>query len=340
MRSAKIALILFLLVDCGRVSSNSARVEGSLDSTSLAAAQGPLQVMVVGTALSTKTDAAGRFTLNNVPARAVPVRFAGSGVDATVTLIGLTAGQTLRITVHIIGNAVEVATLPPDPIRLTGSISAVGASSITVSGIEVDTDANTEFVQNEAAIHFADLKAGDIVRVEGTLQAGGKLLARSIHRFLPPDFDKVSLAGVVDTLAAPNLTISGLTISTDSNTRFGGNLTMFADLKAGDQVVVRGTLRPDGSVLATRVTRGDGEEDEAEDEVDGAIASIAPPDSFMVGNTKVVVNASTQIEGEATDGGQLSFADLKVGDHVQVEGATQSDGSFLAATIDVGGEGD
>lgn len=340
MRSARIALIVFFLAACGKGMLTS-RVEGSLDSSSLAAAQGPLHVTVVGTTLATSTDANGRFTIDGVPPGEVVLHFTGNGVDVTVTLAGLVAGQTLQVTLHINGKEAQVVTPAPDLIRLAGSISAVGTKSITVSGIMVETDANTKFVQNEAAIHFSDLKTGDIVRIEGTLQAGGKVLARKIQRFVPPDFNQVTLTGDIEKITAPDFIISGLTIATDANTKFAGGAKSFADLVMGDRVRVRGTLRADGSVLASKVVKGEEEENEDEVELDGAIATITPPDTFTVGNTKVVVNAATRIEAheEEQHGGDerlLSFADLKVGDQVHVEGTARADGSLLAAEIEVG----
>jgi hypothetical protein len=98
-------------------------------------------------------------------------------------------------------------------------------------------------------------------------------------------------------------------------------------------------LQPDGSVLASKLKVENNENDNQNHEsVDfsGHINSISAP-TLMVSGHKVVTNASTRIrKGDKT----LGFADLKVGDKVEVEGTSQPDGSVLASKIKVEGSGD
>jgi len=214
-------------------------------------------------------------------------------------------------------------------------------------------DATTRVVARRATIELSSLKVNQIVAVVGTL-AGGKVLARLVDLLLPANFDQIVLRGTIDSVGASSFVVSGLTIGTGPDTRFRHGLTL-ADLKAGERVAVQGTLQPDGTVLASVVRDLDADEVRVI-EVEGAITAIAPPDHLKVAGVTVVVNADTRIEAEGgghrgpdlrvvragpfshdDDDDTLSFADLAVGDEVEVEGLAQPDGSVLALKIEVEG---
>jgi len=331
-------VLVLALAACGQGSGQGARIEGMLDPASLRAVGGqPVQVSMVGTPRSTFTDASGQFTFDEVGTATgdVALRFSARGIDVTVRISGLQAGQTIQITVQISGKGAVVRRAKGDGIVLVGAVGAVGASSITVSGIEVDTDANTRIEDREdEPLALADLKIGDVVRVEGTLQAGGKVLAREIERLAPPGLNEALLRGMVTSVDASRatFTVSGLTVSTDASTKLVGIATL-ADLKVGDRVLVQGTLQPDGSVKARLVVKrpaAPAVRDEVE--IEGAITSITAPDRFQVAGKTVVTNSSTRLEGEHDM--PLTFADLKVGDRVEVEGVAQADGTILARKVE------
>jgi hypothetical protein len=343
----KVFSLALVLTACGSSTTGSARLEGMMDPASLSAARGDaVQVSVMGTSQSTATDASGRFSFGGLAPGETNLRFRGNGFDFTVRISGLAAGQTLQITVRITEHGCEVRRAKGNEIALVGAITSVGASSITVSGLEVDVDANTRIEAGEAddsPLALTDLKAGDIVRVEGSLQAGGKVLAGEIERLAPAGMAEVLLRGMVDSVDAKGagFTVSGLKIVTNSSTKLAG-IAAVTDLKAGDRVLVQGTLQSDGSVLARLVVKQQQENEEEEDEmeIEGTITSITPPDTLVVAGKTVKVNASTKFEdeneGEHGDGGEqtITFADLKVGDFVEVEGVTQADGTFLAQKIE------
>ncbi len=64
---------------------------------------GGIKVSIVGTNLSTTTDASGVFILSGVPSGKVVVRFEGPGIDARLEISGLVDGQTVTITVQVQG---------------------------------------------------------------------------------------------------------------------------------------------------------------------------------------------------------------------------------------------
>jgi hypothetical protein len=99
----------------------------------------------------------------------------------------------------------------------------------------------------------------------------------------------------------------------------------------GDPVQVEGTLRADGTVLARsihKLTRD--EEDENEVEFEGAIQSVTPP-TLTVANKTVLTDSNTRI---SRNDSTVMLSDLQVGEHVEVEGMRQADGSVLATQIE------
>jgi hypothetical protein len=290
------------------------------------------------------------------------LRFQAPGIDSTLKIPGLVPRQTVRISVRINGRTVTVVT-GENQTTLVGSIDALGTNTLTISGLEIDVNDQTKITARRAALTFADLKVNQIVSVQGTI-ASGKVTANAVNVLLPANFDQILLQGPIDvgslSVGPPaKFTVSGMTITTDENTKFRRGLT-FADLKEGDQVVVQGTLQPDGTVLANVVRDLAAEAGQAV-EVEGAITTITPPDQIVVNGTTIVVNADTRIVGEGNHSGRgpgshdlrlitgrssadhgddddevtLTFADLKVGDEVEVDGIAQADGSVLALRVKV-----
>ena len=338
----KVLPLALALVGCGSSTTSGARIEGMMDPASLFAARGsPVQVSISGTPQSTATDATGRFSFAGLAPGDATLRFRGSGFDVSVRIPGLKDKQTLQITVRITEHGCEVRRGKSNEITVVGAIDKVGTSSITISGLEIATDANTKIEDHDANLALSDLKAGDIVRVEGTLQAEGKVLAQEIELLAPAGSAAVLLRGAVDSVDAKgaSFTVSGLKIATDSSTKFA-NATGVGDLKAGDRVLVQGTLQSDGSVLARLVVKQQVEdEDEDEAEIEGKITKITAPDTFVVAGKTVKVDSSTRFEDdhEGEGGGDehtLTFADLKVDDFVEVEGVAQADGTLLAKKVE------
>ncbi|MFL5364772.1 MAG: DUF5666 domain-containing protein [Myxococcales bacterium] len=354
----------------GSSSGGNAAIAGALDAASVAAMRGQaLRISVVGTEAATQADASGRFSLSGLPAGTAGVRFQAPGIDSTLQIRGLVPRQTMRIAVRINGRTVTVVA-GENQATLVGTIDAIGTGTLTISGLAIAVNDQTAITARGATITFADLKLNQIVSVQGTI-ASGAVTANAVNVLLPANFDQILLQGPIDAgslSAGPPATfaVSGIAIATDPNTKFRRGLA-FADLKEGDEVVVQGTLQPDGSVLANVVRDLSAAAGQAV-EVEGVITSITAPDRFVIsGVVTVVVNADTVIEGEGhhrgpssrrghdlrliprstadhghgghggddDDAENLTFADLKVGDEVEVEGIAQADGSVLAVRIEV-----
>src|SRR5882724_8643257 len=132
------------------------------------------------------------------------------------------------------------------------------AMDFDVAGAKVTTTANTVFKNGTAA----DLAVNVRVEVRGTLDANKVLTADVV------EIEHIAVIALAATVSGVNttmstLTVLGVTISVDSNTRFedesSAQMQMFAlkDVAVGDTVLVRGYEKPAGSgmVLATRLVR-------------------------------------------------------------------------------------
>jgi hypothetical protein len=114
-----------------------------------------LTVSVVGTNISTTINGTGQFTLTGVPAGTVQLKFSGSGVDATVTLSGVTATDRIDITVNVTGGNARVESERRsrgngnDDDEVKGVVSGLtGASptiTFTVQSTRVTTSSTTAY---------------------------------------------------------------------------------------------------------------------------------------------------------------------------------------------------
>lgn len=142
-----------------------------------------------------------------------------------------------------------------------GVIDSVNAPDhLTVSGRVVAVDSATVIRQDEgdSNLTFADLHAGDTVKVEGTLQPDSSVLAREIevrHGEAGEQENEAEVEGVIDSLLPPDLFVAGQVVHTDSATviRHDGDTLTLGDLHAGDRVRVKGVQLADGSILAREI---------------------------------------------------------------------------------------
>jgi hypothetical protein len=188
----------------------------------------------------------------------------------------------------------------------------------------------------------------------------------------PEGVELEGTVGAVNGTSFMLMTRSGsVTIQTDSTTQLRKEdaPATFTDIKTGVKVEVEGTRQNDGSVLASRVTVEveDMEEQtktptgtpamtttattpqptrtptptrtpEAEGaDLEGTVGSISGT-SFMLmtrsGSVTIQTNSATRFRN---DDNPETFADIKMGAEVEVEGTTQPDGSVLASRVSIKG---
>lgn len=294
-----------------------------------ASAGGGLTVTVVGTGITAVTNAAGEFVLQGVPSGTVTLRFSGPGVDASLQVSGLVAGQTLTITVQVSGSQASLGGSGSSRAEFSGAIESIKAPSLMVAGRQVVTDARTEIRRGDQRITLAQLAVGETVKVEGRTQADGSVLAEEIKTRDPGQ--EASFEGSIESIRPPALRVAGRDVLTDAETRIkrGSQRIGLSDLKVGERVRVEGRLQPNGTVLAREIKAG--QHDDEEFELEGLVESVTPP-SLRVSGRLVLTDTATRIE---RDDRRIALGDLKVGERVEVEGTRRADGSLLARKIEV-----
>jgi hypothetical protein len=268
--------------------TGSATIAGTVVGTSTTSAWSAraanMTVTAVGSAASATVDGNGHFTLVNVPAGRVDLHFMGSGADAHLILDGVASNQTMTISVRVSGSS---ATLDnnsgpnpgpnpwPNPeVQLEGLVTAISATTLTVSGRVANVTASTIIVHGDKTIALSSIHVGDRVHVKGTPVSAtapdGPINATKIEVQNADDDDnedndknQVELKGTiaVGSLAGSctantlSFKVGTTTVKTNASTKFDG--TSCTALKAGDGVEVNGARQTDASVLASKVEKDD-----------------------------------------------------------------------------------
>jgi len=327
-------------------------------------ATGGLTISVAGTNLSAPVDGNGSFTLDGVPPGDVQITISGGGVNATLTVGGVQAGQTIKLKITVSGTSGSIDSDErddddaddedgQDTRELEGRIESVlSASSLMVSGQVVTTTSSTVIRKGDATILFSELVVGLRVHVKGTMDstttpatlAATEIKVQNENTTVPMKVEGVVAAAPTGT--CPEITFvlqgSNITVKTDSRTNFRSRCS---DVGLGDTVEVMGRLLvvsapaedappPGSTILADKIEITKAAPDappvgsSPELEFKGAMSGLGgscPAISFMVGTQPIVANSSTSFKP--------SCAALKNGDSVEVKGALQADGKVLATKI-------
>jgi len=254
------------------------------------------------------------------------------------------------------------------------------ALSFRAAGKTIVTNASTVFVKGGISRTFADLGLGNRVEVKGTLSGDTLTAARVEieERGIPAPTPgpgpnpgpnppgpgaqvelKGTVSGLTGTASSFTFTVNGTTVKGDSATKFeaSGNSVSdsnrapasFADLSNGDEVEVKGTRNTDNSVQASQIEIEDENEDQDEVELRGIVTGLtgtASSFTFTVNGTTVKGNSNTRFETDDDDVADSrsstpgSFADLKNGQEVEVEGTRNTDNSVQAEKIKIEDEDD
>ena len=169
--------------------------------------------------------------------------------DSRITAIGPAQADG-----SILATAVRI--MPPLPVTLTGTVSALGGAcplvTFAVAGKKVVTNANTNFGDKACG----DIKNDARVGVLGTLQADGSILALQVK--LAPVVVVVAPA-FIGTVTAVTGTCPAITISVGTKVAVTSSATVFdgktcADVKVGATVGVYGTTATGTTTItATKV---------------------------------------------------------------------------------------
>jgi hypothetical protein len=234
-----------------------------------------LQVGVVGTTLTTKTDEEGQFALSRVPAGTVTLQFQGSGVNAQLVVNGVQDQKVTTIQVKVSGSNAQMPTAPtcqPDADTFfTGTIDSITGQTFVVGGRTVDMSQVKKIWRGDRRIYLGDLKVGEKIKVWGKLRSDGVVVADEITLMAgePGDDGKswIAFSGIIEAVSSsaisqscvyPVLIVSGKKVVTGAGTGFfysSGGTYDAAELAVGMKVYVEGYKQPSGSINATLVRR-------------------------------------------------------------------------------------
>ena len=155
-----------------------------------------------------------------------PVATTGLTAVTNGALTDLALDRELEVTGQYTGEGVLTATridlVPPVPFRIVGPVHAINSSGATleIAGITLSTDRRTRWDDQSATgvriFGLAQLQIGDWVEARGL--PGGNLAAgvRLLERRIQPTPAYVELQDVPSALADPSLTLTGISVDTQT----------------------------------------------------------------------------------------------------------------------------
>jgi hypothetical protein len=323
--------------------------------------------VVGGPGGTVEIDEDGRFVLTGLPPGAVTLRIEGAGVNAQVTVEGLTDGQVLTVEMKLLGSTVQLSGSPtcaPSVVDtyFSGDIQSLTPTQLVVSGRQVDLSKLQKVWNQNGRTSLSELKVGDRIKVWGTLLGSGVLVADEIVSLMNDAGETwFSFKGRVDGVSGsshalddlhgspnggyfPMLTIAGKTVYTSNSTKFkwseGGTLDP-REIKVGQTAYVEGYRNKDGALRASSVvvegTGGNGEPVWVT--LRGKVAGVTALSArdvasscylkLTVGGRAVQTDGSTNFKW--SDGSALDPYAVKDGQTAYVEGWAKPEGYVLAA---------
>ncbi len=262
-----------------------------------------------------------------------------NGEHETLTFADLNVGDFVKVeaSAGVLGKlfASEIRLFDGNmDFEFNGSITAISSNSLTVNGTEIFVDSNTVILTRfHAALQFSDLKIGDNVFIKADLDTSSQYLASVIWVETQNTNYEIEIEGTIQTTSETSITVQNVEFFVDSNTIIVAEehgLIQFGELAVGQEVEVRGFLREDSTYLALVIKVEDDDYTSDDLEFEGPITEIGL-DFLVVSNVTCYVDSSTVIFTH--HGTMLGFADLSVGDIVEIKAVLQEDGTYKAMRI-------
>jgi hypothetical protein len=272
-------------------------------------------VQAVDLAAGTLTIAGQVITVDNETMfdDSIPTRsLAGIVVGDRIEVHGFAGGDTARAT------RVEKADVTEVEVEVTGVVENLdtGLKRFTVGTLAVDYS-----VATLEDFGTAGIAAGNLVEVKGTsFLEDGALRATKVeredHDFDGSSGDEVEAEGLITRFgSATDFDVAGQTVTTNSSTAFVNGTA--ADLGLNVRVEAEGKLDSTDTLVAAKVTF----KRQSTVRLSAGIDSIdAANSTFVALGVTVVVSANTRKEDHESDNHFFNFADLRVGDWVEVGG--------------------
>jgi len=159
----------------GTVVTSGAGSSVPLNGSSLASLG--LVVSIVGSSRSSMVSTRGQFELDGVPPGSVELRFTGPGVDARVTLDGITEHDDIRITVRVTGTSAaleeERREHSDSGVEIEGTLTSIGPGrTLRIGSTAVVVSDGATIRRGGRSIAFTDLRLGDFVEIHGSMTNG------------------------------------------------------------------------------------------------------------------------------------------------------------------------
>jgi len=246
--------------------SGVARITGSVvgsagsSSANAGAPSAGMNVSVVGGGSAATIDVNGTFTLTRVRPGVIELRFTGTGVNTVITIGQIEAGDDITIRITRDGVVLKLDRMHKqgrDKVEVEGRIDGLplttAAGTFTIGGLNIQTNAETQFVKGDVPATFADLRLGMRVHVKGTPNANGVLakIVRIQNEQLDLEFQlDGNISNLSGTASDFQFIVEGRLVRGNASTEFHN--TTFASLANGVRVQVKGQIRI-GFILATRI---------------------------------------------------------------------------------------
>lgn len=287
--------------------------------------------------IQVKTDSS--ITVNSIEVLVNSSTKITGSMHSTVLFDSLKVGSFVHVEAisqqngSLLALQIELSDTKPT-FEFEGSISALTSNSLTVNGTEVFVDSTTViYTQYHAALKFSDLKVGDKVSVKASQQGNGTYLAVSVMVITKNSNQEIEFEGAVQEVTSNSIKVHDTVFFVDSTTvilKEEIGIIALSDISVGDQVDVRGFLRPDSTYLALIIKVENDNHSQKFLELEGSITAITS-NSLDVSGVTCYVDSSTVIF--AHEGMMMSFSDLKVGDRVEVKAVLQTNGTYTALKI-------
>lgn len=144
---------------------------------------------------------------------------------------------------------------PHSKIKVRGRIQAIDSSSVMVKNQVFLVDSTTRIeAPHDKHIHLSDLLVGDSVEVKAMLLPDSSLFATRIK--LKKEHTDTTFEGRITALGDHSVSVNGISAIVNAATRIRDmheEDIPFSSLSVGDSVHIRIAVRPDSSLLATRI---------------------------------------------------------------------------------------
>ena len=223
-------------------------------------------------------------------------------------------------------------------VEITGIIDSLTANSMIIEQYEFFVDANTVVIDhNNMPISFSDLTVGNKVEVRAFGQPDSSLLAVSIKLEDLPE-SEIEFTAQINSIVGSDVTVNGITFSTDSNTVFLDNNRMpvtIASLEVGMWVEVKGFKKTDGTYYASRIQIEDFVRTEIE--IKGNITELTA-DYLVVNGITFSVDSTTKVFDHLNN--PIPYSTLQVGQLVEINGNKTGETTAKALRIKLEGNED